>query len=141
MPALNRYLVLEVTESAIVSDPDAAIERLNWLRKRGYQVSIDDYGTGYSSLEQMRRLPVTELKIDRAFVQYLVSSPVDQSIVRSTIQLAHELGLRVVAEGVEDTESWEWLKKQKCDVLQGFYFSKPISFNDFNNRLQGESCD
>jgi len=141
MPALNRHLVLEVTESAIVSDPDAAIERLNWLREKGYQVSIDDYGTGYSSLEQMRRLPVTELKIDRAFVQYLVSSPVDQSIVRSTIQLAHELGLRVVAEGVEDTESWEWLKKQKCDVLQGFYFSKPISFNDFNNRLKGESCD
>lgn len=141
MPELNKHLILEVTESAIVSDPDAAIERLNWLREKGYQVSIDDYGTGYSSLEQMRRLPVTELKIDRAFVQPLVSSATDQSIVRSTIQLAHELGLRVVAEGVEDVESWNWLKNQSCDVLQGFYFSKPIPFDDFNDRLQGESRD
>lgn len=141
VPELNKHLILEVTESAIVSDPDAAIERLNWLREKGYQVSIDDYGTGYSSLEQMRRLPVTELKIDRAFVQPLVSSATDQSIVRSTIQLAHELGLRVVAEGVEDVESWNWLKNQSCDVLQGFYFSKPIPFDDFNDRLQGESRD
>ncbi|MTJ02011.1 EAL domain-containing protein [Idiomarina piscisalsi] len=141
MPELNKHLILEVTESAIVSDPDAAIERLNWLRGKGYQVSIDDYGTGYSSLEQMRRLPVTELKIDRAFVQPLVSSVTDQSIVRSTIQLAHELGLKVVAEGVEDVESWNWLKNQNCDVLQGFYFSKPIPLDDFNERLKGESRD
>lgn len=138
-PQLNRNLVLEVTESAIVSDPDNAIARLNWLRNKGYGVSIDDYGTGYSSLAQMRQLPVTELKIDRAFVQPLADSAVDQSIVRSTIQLAHELGLYVVAEGVEDEPSWRWLQQQGCDELQGFYFSKPISAIDFAQRLQGEA--
>ncbi|MGM0524887.1 MAG: putative bifunctional diguanylate cyclase/phosphodiesterase [Pseudomonadota bacterium] len=138
-PQLSQYLVLEVTESVLVDDPETAIERLNWFRNRGYGVSIDDYGTGYSSLAQMRQLPVTELKIDRAFVQLLATSPVDQSIVRSTIQLAHELRLSVVAEGVEDEQSWNWLKQQHCDVLQGFYFSKPIPFEEFNQRLQGES--
>lgn len=141
VPELNQLLVLEITESAIVSDPDKAIERLNQLRQRGYGISIDDYGTGYSSLEQMSRLPVTELKIDRAFIQHLSSNPKDQSIVRSTINLAHELNLYVVAEGVEDEESWRWLQQQNCEVLQGFYFSKPISYEQFVERLQGEQND
>lgn len=138
-PQLRQQLVLEVTESALVEDPETAIARLKWLRERGYGVSIDDYGTGYSSLAQMRELPVTELKIDRAFVQPLADSSVDQSIVRSTIQLAHELQLQVVAEGVEDERSWQWLQQQRCDVLQGFYFSKPIPLPDFIQRLQGEA--
>ena len=136
---IQRHLILEVTESAIVSDPEAAIKRLNWLRDSGYRVSIDDYGTGYSSLDQMRQLPVTELKIDRAFVQLLASSAVDQSIVRSTIQLAHELNLQVVAEGVEDEASWHWLQQHECDVLQGFYFSKPIPAAEFKQRMKGET--
>lgn len=135
----HEYLILEVTESAIVSDPGAAIARLNWLRERGFRVSIDDYGTGYSSLAQMRQLPVNELKIDRVFVQPLAESAVDRSIVRSTIQLAHELNLSVVAEGVEDADSWHWLQQQECDVLQGFYFSKPITVAEFKQRLQGEA--
>ncbi|HAD48070.1 MAG TPA: hypothetical protein DCF92_04465, partial [Idiomarina sp.] len=100
---------------------------------------IDDYGTGYSSLAQMRNLPVNELKIDRAFVQPLANSVVDQSIVRSTIQLAHELNLSVVAEGVEDESSWRLLQQQGCDVLQGFYFSKPIAVAEFKQRLEDEA--
>ena len=136
---IHQYLILEVTESAIVTDPEAAISRLNWLRERGFRVSIDDYGTGYSSLAQMRNLPVNELKIDRAFVQPLANSVVDQSIVRSTIQLAHELNLSVVAEGVEDESSWRLLQQQGCDVLQGFYFSKPIAVAEFKQRLEDEA--
>ena len=140
-PDIHQYLILEVTESAIVSDPDAAISRLNWLRERGFRVSIDDYGTGYSSLAQMRNLPINELKIDRAFVQPLATSSVDQSIVSSTIRLAHELNLSVVAEGVEDEQSWRILQQTGCDVLQGYYFSKPIALAEFRQRLEEQGYD
>lgn len=135
---MQRYLILEVTESALMHEPEKSIACLQMLSELGYEISIDDYGTGYSSLSQIRRLPINELKIDRAFIQHLMSQPEDQSIVRSTIQLAHELNLRVVAEGVEDEASWRWLAEHQCDVLQGYYFSKPISFDDLHLRLLKE---
>ncbi|HAS15094.1 MAG TPA: hypothetical protein DCS01_07315, partial [Idiomarina abyssalis] len=122
-PQLPQRLVLEVTESAVMQDPEKAIARLETLKRLGFSISIDDYGTGHSSLAQLRRLPVEELKVDRAFVQYLSEEAMDESIVRSTIQLAHELGLRVVAEGVEDEASWKVLQSLQCDELQGYYFS------------------
>lgn len=135
---MQRYLILEVTESALMNEPEKSIACLQMLSELGYEISIDDYGTGYSSLSQIRRLPINELKIDRAFIQHLMAQPEDQSIVRSTIQLAHELNLRVVAEGVEDEASWHWLAAHQCDVLQGYYFSKPISFDELHLRLLKE---
>ncbi|MGM0905801.1 MAG: EAL domain-containing protein [Pseudomonadota bacterium] len=132
---LPQRLVLEVTESAVMQDPEKAIARLETLKRLGFSISIDDYGTGHSSLAQLRRLPVEELKVDRAFVQYLSEEAMDESIVRSTIQLAHELGLRVVAEGVEDEASWRVLQSLHCDELQGYYFSKPLAISDFKNYL------
>lgn len=135
-PELPSQLVLEVTESAVMQDPENAIGRLNALKQLGFSVSIDDYGTGHSSLAQLRRLPVDELKVDRAFVQNLGTDAIDQSIVRSTIQLAHELGLRVVAEGVEDESSWALLQELKCDELQGYFFSKPLAIPDFIHYLK-----
>lgn len=134
-PQLPQRLVLEVTESAVMQDPEKAIARLETLKRLGFSISIDDYGTGHSSLAQLRRLPVEELKVDRAFVQYLSEEAMDESIVRSTIQLAHELGLRVVAEGVEDEASWKVLQSLQCDELQGYYFSKPLAISDFKNYL------
>jgi len=118
-----------------MQDPEKAIARLETLKRLGFSISIDDYGTGHSSLAQLRRLPVEELKVDRAFVQYLSEEAMDESIVRSTIQLAHELGLRVVAEGVEDEASWKVLQSLQCDELQGYYFSKPLAISDFKNYL------
>lgn len=135
-PELPNRLVLEVTESAVMQDPANAIARLNALKQLGFSVSIDDYGTGHSSLAQLRRLPVDELKVDRTFVQNLGTDAVDQSIVRSTIQLAHELGLRVVAEGIEDKSSWAILRELQCDELQGYFFSKPLAIPDFIHYLK-----
>lgn len=130
-PELPDLLVLEVTESAVMKDPENAIARLETLNRIGFSISIDDYGTGHSSLAQLRRLPVEELKVDRAFVQHLSEDSMDKSIVRSTVQLAHELGLRVVAEGVEDEASWKVLQTLHCDELQGYFFSKPLPIPKF----------
>lgn len=124
-------LMLEITESAVMQDPENAIERLQQLKQRGFMVSIDDYGTGESSLAQLKRLPVDELKIDRSFVQHLPNDERDQIIVRSTIQLARELGLKTVAEGVEDDASWQLLQSMACAELQGYYFSKPLPIEEF----------
>lgn len=134
-PELPKLLVLEVTESAVMKDPEKAIARLETLKRIGFSISIDDYGTGHSSLAQLRRLPVEELKVDRAFVQHLSENSMDKSIVRSTIQLAHELGLHVVAEGVENEASWKVLQALQCDELQGYFFSKPLPISDFTDYL------
>ena len=89
-------------------------------------VSVDDYGTGYSSLAYLKRLPVSELKIDRSFVRHMTEDAADAVIVRSTIDLGHNLGLRVVAEGVESQEAWGVLTAMGCDVAQGYYLSRPL---------------
>ena len=104
-------LKLEVTESAIVSDPERAVTALERLVDLGLLVSVDDFGTGYSSLTRLRSLPVHEVKIDRSFVQHLAEREDDQAIVRAVIGLGHDLGLRVVAEGVEDEASWRLLRE------------------------------
>ncbi len=124
-------LTVEVTESAVVNDPKQAIEQLSKLRAAGIHVAIDDYGTGYSSLAQLRGMPATELKIDRSFIMDLAREEVDKTIVQSTINMAHKLGLKVVAEGVEDEETANLLADYNCDVLQGYWFSKPLTPDDF----------
>ncbi|WP_434362274.1 EAL domain-containing protein [Parasalinivibrio latis] len=119
-------ITLEITEDAVVADPECAIEQLKSLQEQGFKLSIDDYGTGYSSLAQLKQLPVDELKIDRSFVQHLMQDAVDQTIVSSTISMAHSLGLSVVAEGIEDAGSLDWLRSQGCEKGQGYYLSRPL---------------
>ncbi len=119
-------LKLEVTESAIVSDPERAVHALERLVDLGLLVSVDDFGTGYSSLTRLRSLPVQEVKIDRSFVRDLAERDEDMAIVRAVIGLGHDLGLRVVAEGVEDEASWRLLESFDCDLVQGYYLARPM---------------
>ena len=124
-------ITLEVLEDAVVADPKQATKILSYLRDHGFKLSIDDYGTGYSSLAQLKQLPVHELKIDKSFVLQLMQNKDDQIIVKSTIELAHNMGLSVVAEGIEDEKTLLWLKAHNCELAQGFYMSKPLSVELF----------
>jgi diguanylate cyclase (GGDEF)-like protein len=120
-------LTLEVTESAIMVDPAKALHVLKGLKAVGVMLSIDDFGTGYSSLAYLKRLPVDEVKIDQSFVRNLSQDADDAVIVRSTIELAHQLGLSVVAEGVEDARALELLGSWGCDAAQGYFMSRPLT--------------
>jgi len=119
-------LTLEVTETSIMVDPARTMTVLGLLRDLGVSLSIDDFGTGYSSLSYLKRLEANELKIDRSFVFAMSSNSNDAVIVRSTIELGHNLGLRLVAEGVEDAATWTMLKALGCDVIQGYHLSRPL---------------
>jgi diguanylate cyclase len=123
-------LTLEVTESAIISSPDTAIRVLTALRERGIRLSVDDYGTGQSTLSYLKQLPVHELKIDKSFVTSVCENENDRIMVRSTINLAHELGLSVVAEGVENAATLELLRTLGCDYAQGYFIGKAMSFEE-----------
>lgn len=119
-------ITFEVTESAVMSDPALAVQTLEKLRGLGFRLSVDDFGTGYSSLAQLRALPVHELKIDKSFVLELDNEPQDQLIVQSTIDMAHRLGLNVVAEGIENLASWQLLQRWGCNLAQGFFLGRPL---------------
>jgi diguanylate cyclase (GGDEF)-like protein/PAS domain S-box-containing protein len=121
------WLVIEITESAIMSDPVRAMETLTRLHDMGIRLSIDDFGTGYSSLSYLKRLPVDEIKIDESFVVDMATNKDDLIIVRSTIDLAHNMGRSVIAEGVHSPEIWEMLVDLGCDKAQGLYISEPLS--------------
>lgn len=120
------YLVLEITETAVMDDPMFALEILQQLDKMGVTLAIDDFGTGYSSLAYLSKLPVDEIKIDKSFVIDMMTDTQAAVIVRSTIELGHNLGLKVVAEGVESQRVWETLTQWGCDAAQGYYMSKPL---------------
>jgi diguanylate cyclase (GGDEF)-like protein len=125
-------LLLEITESAIMKDAAFATKVLRDLKRRGVCLAIDDFGTGYSSLAHLKRLPVDELKIDKSFVQPLSANASDDLvIVRSTIELGHNMGLVVIAEGVENAEAWRILKELGCDMAQGYFMSKPLPAGKF----------
>ncbi|RLJ38329.1 bifunctional diguanylate cyclase/phosphodiesterase [Acidovorax sp. 106] len=126
-----RAFCLEITESAIMDDPQRAEAMLNRLSEQGFKLSIDDFGTGYSSLAYLKRLPVDELKIDKSFVMGMEAGEDDAMIVRSTIDLAHNLGLTVVAEGVETAAILERLRALACDEAQGYHISRPVPAQDF----------
>jgi EAL domain-containing protein (putative c-di-GMP-specific phosphodiesterase class I)/CHASE2 domain-containing sensor protein len=121
------WLTFEVTESAAMDDPERAAEALRSFRAMGIAISMDDYGTGQSTLSYLKQLPLNELKIDRSFVQFAHQNRGDGVLVRSTVNLAHELGLKVVAEGVEDAACLAFLQSIGCDMVQGYFVSRPIS--------------
>jgi diguanylate cyclase (GGDEF)-like protein len=121
-----QWIALEITESAVLDDPAHAIRNLERLHALGCRLAIDDYGTGYSSLAYLRRLPVHELKIDKSFVIGMAADASDALIVRSTIDLAHNMGLSVVAEGVEDDATLDRLRAMGCDMVQGYLLSRPL---------------
>lgn len=128
-------LILEITESAVMSRPEQALKVLTHLHAMGLKLSIDDFGTGYSSLAYLKQLPVSELKIDYSFVSGITKSESDAVIVRSTIDLAHNLGLSVVAEGVEDQKILDLLAILRCDTAQGYYFSRPVPVEELESWL------
>lgn len=130
-----RWLTLEITESAIMSDPERALKNAKALSAAGIHLSIDDFGTGYSSLSYLRNLPADELKIDKSFVMEMLNEANDILIVKSTIELAHNLGLKVVAEGVESESILNRLDKLGCDMVQGYHVSRPIPFKDMTEWL------
>lgn len=127
---LAHRLRIEITESSLMVDPDGSREVLGRLREQGVQIAIDDFGTGYSSLSYLKDLPVDELKIDKSFVRDMATDPGARAIVRAIIDLADDLQLRVVAEGVEDRATWEALAALGCDLAQGYYFSPPLAADD-----------
>ncbi len=129
-------LVLEITESLLLKDAERHIETLHALKAQGVELSIDDFGTGYSSLSYLTRLPVDELKVDRSFVVNIHSEPSHQAVGRTIIAMAQSLGLRVVAEGVEQVEHLDFLVEHGCDLIQGYYYSRPLPKSQFVQYVQ-----
>ncbi|MDH4393293.1 MAG: EAL domain-containing protein [Aquabacterium sp.] len=122
---LNR-LTLEITEGRLMEDAERALPRMPALREAGVRWSIDDFGTGYSSLAYLQRLPVSELKVDRSFVDHVDASPSRIALLHSIVQLGHGLGLQVTAEGIERQEEWAELRRAGCDLGQGWLFARPM---------------
>jgi EAL domain-containing protein (putative c-di-GMP-specific phosphodiesterase class I) len=119
-------LQFEITENIVMAEPERVLNTLSQLGALGITFALDDYGTGYSSLAYLKRLPISELKIDRSFVWEMTEVDADSVIVRSTIELAHNLGVEVVAEGVETSRHWDLLSGFGCDTAQGYFLSKPL---------------
>jgi EAL domain-containing protein (putative c-di-GMP-specific phosphodiesterase class I) len=129
-------IVFEITESAVMRETRAVIATMERLRRHGFRFSIDDFGTGYSSLAQFKHLPVDEIKIDRSFVAELRPGADDAAIVRSTVELGHNLGVQVVAEGVETADAWRVLRELGCDLAQGYLVSPPLTTGEVLPRLR-----
>lgn len=121
----NRVM-LEITESGLIQEFTHTLDVVTRLRMKGMQLSIDDFGTGYSMMQQLRNIPATELKIDKSFVQNMNGTASDRVMVRKTIEIGHELGMKVIAEGVETEEQLEFLRMNDCDLAQGYLFSRPL---------------
>ncbi len=130
------YLELEITETAMMINPKTAIQNLNELKKYGIKIAMDDFGTGYSSLAYLQKFPVDQLKIDLSFIKNVLSNPNDAMMVKAIISMAHNLGLKVIAEGVEDINQLEFLSALNCDAVQGYLFSRPVSVPEFTVLLE-----
>lgn len=128
-------LELEITESILMGDIDSALRMMEQIRSLGVQLAIDDFGTGFSSLNYLKRFPINTLKIDQSFVRDLTVDSEDAAIVKSIIALGHSLQLSVVAEGVEDQSQLDFLQQHSCDVVQGYFISKPLSVDDFQKQV------
>ena len=131
-----KYLEIELTESAVMHDAELFVATLNELNDLGVQIAIDDFGTGYSSLSYLKRFPVDRLKVDRSFVQDIATDTDDATIVRAIIALGHNLGLKVVAEGVETEQQLQFLRENDCDELQGYLYGHPLPADAFAARMK-----
>lgn len=131
-----RYLELEITETTIMKNPERAVRYLNELKEAGIQISIDDFGTGYSSLNYLRRLPLDAMKIDMSFIRNVVTDRNDAVIVKTIIAMAHNLNLKVIAEGVENEDQAAFLKEHGCDTMQGYLLSPPVPAEEFQKFLE-----
>src|SRR5207237_4974282 len=132
-------LDVEITESVLVDDIDASTRKLQTLRRAGVEVSVDDFSTGYCSLSYLPRLPVDTLKLDRSFVVRMRDAGYPRNIVAMIVSLAHTLGLKVIAEGVEDTEQVHLLKELGCDQIQGYYVSAPVPAQQIAGLLRSDA--
>src|SRR5438045_1669188 len=121
-----RFVKIEITESSIMADPAHALAIMSMLQSMGIRLSVDDFGTGYSSLTHLRELPIDEIKIDKSFVHGMATSDADAAIVRTVIDLAHDLGKQVCAEGVEDAATQARLTEMGCDLAQGYWIARPL---------------
>ncbi|MGB4812337.1 MAG: EAL domain-containing protein [Methylophilaceae bacterium] len=126
-----QYLVIEITETDLMVNEEKAMKVLNQIVDLGFKIALDDFGTGYSSMARLRNMPIHLVKIDQSFVRHLAQSKEDKAIVQSILELAHSLNKDVVAEGVENLETLNILRDLKCDKIQGYYFAKPMPFDDF----------
>ena len=133
-------LELELTESSLMANTEKTIEGMRQLKELGVQISIDDFGTGFSSLAYLCRFPIDKLKIDIAFVRNITTNPDDATIVRTIIQMAHSLQLRVIAEGVEKIAQLDYLREHGCDQIQGYYFSRPLPLGELQQLIDEKRC-
>ena len=133
------YLELEITETITMDNLDTAVETLNHLHRRGFWISVDDFGTGYSSLSYLKHLPLDTLKINRSFVEDIMTDNYDKTIVRTIIAMAHSMNLKVIAEGVASHEQLALLRQYSCDEMQGYLFSRPVPAEEVTQLLQAES--
>ena len=129
-------IIFEITETAVIANPTLALALLARFSEAGVKVSIDDYGSGLSSLAYLKQIRSDELKIDKAFILKLPQNPRDKLLVRSTIELAHGLGMRAVAEGVEDRETFDLLRQMGCDAAQGYLIARPAALPDLVSFLE-----
>ncbi|WP_374354376.1 EAL domain-containing protein [Thermomonas sp.] len=132
-----KHMILEITESAAITDVGRVLENLTRLRMKGFGLSIDDYGTGYSSMQQLTRIPFTELKIDQSFVMHAARQESSRLILESSLDMARKLGIVSVAEGVETPDDWNLLRQSDCDLAQGFHIAKPMPSGDLAEWMRG----
>ena len=132
-------LKLEITESVFIEHKEAAIQMLNQLREIGIEINIDDFGTGYSNLSYLMQMPIATLKIDRSFISQITEDGKNTEIVETIVLLARNMGMKVIAEGVETASQMEQLKKLRCEGAQGFYFSRPMCFEELQSFLRGKN--
>ena len=130
-------LIFEITESGLIKELSTTLDVLTRLRMNRVNLSIDDFGTGYSMMRQLRRIPATELKIEKAFVQNIQANDNDRVLVEKTIEIGHDLGMKVVAEGVETVEQLDFLRLKRCDIAQGYFFSRPLPVEKLLPWLEG----
>ena len=131
---------MELTEKILVDNVKANVQRINLIKKLGIKISIDDFGTGYSSLGYLQQFPFDTLKIDRSFLKNIDRNPTNAIITKTIIEMAHQLNLKVVAEGLETQAELAFLVKHKCDEAQGYLFSRPLPTREFEQLLSKKKC-
>lgn len=133
-------IVIEITETAVISDIETAIERLNILKNKGVKIALDDFGTGYSSITYLKKLPIDIVKLDKSYINSKYNDVKDFSIVKFIVLLAHDLGFRVIAEGIETYEQMDYLRSIECEYGQGYFIGKPMCIGDIDTILYENNC-